>query len=280
VNADAGDAATPTTCRWSSSFEPLDATPMRDSCRAARMSWSARARTAATSCLSYETRASPGEPGVTTCGTSKPTVWRDVGRSGSSVVPPRIARRILPTRVGFSIAAQPLAPAVTPAPTRLPTARRYLPKCPDMRSLTGNGKNHETNHLTRSLWDSCVDAARLRRGRTTARSTPPKLGKHGRPLHGPGLGQRDFQRGRGGGRTRPVCRRQLRQRAMPGIWSIGPTVNKSISSWADWVTSPLWPQPRISSRDCAVGWLHAALDRVPKALDLGEPGSNDDRHLG
>lgn len=100
IPTETGDAATsdagrtPATCSWSSSFEPLDAEPMRDSCRAARMLVTCTGSDGSDlGCMSDEEKCPiSGNPGVTyTCKSQcKSTEFAAKCGTlmGSSVVPP------------------------------------------------------------------------------------------------------------------------------------------------------------------------------------------------
>src|SRR5687768_10018028 len=100
INAESGDAATrdvtiaPAACSWSPSFEPLDAEPMRDSCRAARMLVKCTGTDGSGSiCLNDREQCEvPNRPGVTyTCvNQCKPTEFaaKCGDLMGTSVVPP------------------------------------------------------------------------------------------------------------------------------------------------------------------------------------------------
>ncbi|HMJ53784.1 MAG TPA: hypothetical protein VK540_16980 [Polyangiaceae bacterium] len=96
-----GDTATepPFICSWPPSFEPLDATPMRDNCRAARMLVTCDGTDGSGSiCLNDEEKcALPTRTGVTyKCKNQcKPTEFaaKCGGLMGSSVVPPADCRR-------------------------------------------------------------------------------------------------------------------------------------------------------------------------------------------
>jgi len=87
-------AEPPATCSWSSSFEPLDAAPMRDSCRAARMLVTCKGTDGSGAmCLGYEEKCDiNARPGVTyTCANQcKPTEFAATCGTimGSSVEPP------------------------------------------------------------------------------------------------------------------------------------------------------------------------------------------------
>ena len=100
TSAESSDAApsdattTPTSCSWSSSFDAIDAEPMRDSCRAARSLLSCTGSDGtSTFCITDKAKCDPPtRPGVSyTCkSVCKPTEFGAIcgNAMGSSVVPP------------------------------------------------------------------------------------------------------------------------------------------------------------------------------------------------